>query len=162
MLYMFFFFGLRWPSLKVKHTEWPKGLPVFDPYGHEPVYYKIRLDPFVLLAVIFERLPVLFLFRFPLWWPCSCWPRSAMTTSSMPQNTNVLFPWTSSSPSPGVWNKLILDPLPDFPLMIFLVFQDSEFWHYQVLVWLSVRGWGRRDVAVTVRWTDICGKFSFL
>lgn len=51
------FFGARWPSLELKHTV-TEGLPV---------YYKIRPDPFVLLAPIFERLPGLFLFRSPLW-----------------------------------------------------------------------------------------------
>lgn len=47
-------------------------------------------------------------FRSPLWWPYSCWLRSAMMTSSMPQSTNVLFLWTSSVPYPGVCSCLLI------------------------------------------------------
>lgn len=83
----------------------------------------------------------LFSIRFHLWWPSSCWLGSATTTSSMPQSTNVLFPWTSSVPYPGGCtcpNVHDHQTLHWQSAWCVCIFQDSEFWYYQVPLWLPV------------------------
>ena len=78
----------------------------------------IRLDPYLCswlciiqwlhIKDVSPSAPI----RSPLWWPYSCWLRSATTTSSTPPSTNVPFLWTSSLPSPGVnaiWLRLKAD-----------------------------------------------------
>lgn len=64
--------------------------------------------------------------RFLRWWPCSCWLRSVMTTSSTPWSTNVPFLWISSAPYLGLCVRVCVCTL------ILLMHMNETDWIIQV------------------------------